>query len=816
MRPDPTESKGTPPRRFRALPEGRVARAILVLAALVPVALAVFAWSRAELVSPSPTLLLLDVNGLFLAEVGTDAGGEAGYWALPDPPRRIVAATLAAEDRRIGWHPGVDPIAIVRAVKQNLMHQRRVSGASTLAMQVARMQSPGRRTYFRKAQEALAALAITGRFGHDDVLRHYLRIAPYGNRCRGVAYAARRYFDKPVQDLTWAESAFLAALPQAPGRMNPLVPEGRIAAEARASRILDILREEGTIDEGEHTRAIAQLAELTLPLPGRRSEEAMHAVLRLEMLLEPTQSEYAARPIVRTTLDLELQKEVSWMLADHVEKWERAGAGNAAAIVLDARTLEVRAWVGSTGYFDQEHAGSIDFARVPRSPGSTLKPLFYAHALDRGAITPSMILDDLRVADGAMSNADDRFLGPLLPRVALGNSRNIPAAEVVETLGLEEAHDFLRIAGLHDGSVPAAHFGRGLAIGNQPVTLESLVRAYSVFPGDGVVRDLQWIPVEETPRGKRIVSEDEARRVTQFLADPLARLPSFPRMGASELPFAAAVKTGTSMGYRDAWTVAWTPRYLVGVWVGHPDWRPMRQLGGFGSAAEIAHDVLLRLHEDESDGMADLAFPAPRGSHPVRLCAHTGRLAGELCEHVVTEWFHDGAGPSRPCESHVRAAVDRRNGLLATARTPLEHMEMRTFLQLGPRYAAWAAEAGVPSAPLETSPLDARTPSETWTATSRGAFRRSEKPVTLRISTPSHRNVILRDPEMPAEMSTLPLEVVVQGPATQVVWYVDGKPFEVVGHPFSTRWALTPGEHSFQARVPYREERSAVVRVTVR
>jgi penicillin-binding protein 1C len=723
---------------------------------------------------------------------------------------------MPAEDRRLGWHPGVDPIAIARAVKQNVMHQRRVSGASTLAMQVARMQSPGRRTYLHKAQESIAALAITGWFGHEAVLRHYLRIAPYGNRCRGIAYASRRYFDKPVEDLSWAESAFLAALPQAPARMNPLVPQGRIAAEARARRILDILRDDATITEAEHARAIGQLAELVLPLPGKRTDEAMHAVLRLETLLAREQSTYAARPIVRTTLDLELQKQVSWTLADHVEKWERSGAGNAAAIVVDAQTLEVRAWVGSTDYFDRQHAGSIDYARVPRSPGSTLKPLFYGHALDRGAISPATILDDLRLADGAMANSDGRFLGPLLPRVALGNSRNIPATEVVESLGLDEAYDFLRVAGLHDGSVPASYFGRGLAIGNQPVTLESLVRAYSMFPGDGVMRDLQWSPLEARSEGKRVLSEDDARRVTQFLADPLARLPTFGRMGAAELPFAVAVKTGTSTGYRDAWTIAWTPRYLVGVWVGHPDWRPMRELGGIRSAAEIANDVLRLLHDDQTDGMADLSFPPPRGTHPVRLCAHTGRLAGETCEHVVTEWFHDGAGPSRPCESHVRVAIDRRNGLLATGRTPAEHVETRTFLQLGPRYASWAAESEIPSAPEETSPLDARTPSETWTATSAGAIRLAERPVTLRISTPAHASVILRDPEMPADMSTLPLEVVVDGPAKQVVWYVDGKPFEVVGHPFATRWTLAPGEHTFQARVPYREERSATVRVTVR
>lgn len=791
-------------------------RLVFAAASVAAGAIAAFAWSRSTLIAPEPTLLLLDRNGEFLAEVGTDERGEAGWWEISDPPPRVAAATIAAEDRRLGRHPGVDPIAIARAVKQNVGSGRRVSGASTLAMQIARMQHPGPRGWVRKAREAVTAIALTARHGSDAVLRHYLRIAPYGNRCRGISYASRRYFDKPVEDLTWAEASFLAALPQAPGRMNPLVPEGRIAAEARARRILGVLADDGVISALEHEAAKSQLAELLLPLPGRRANEAMHAVLRVESLLEPEQARLAARPIVRTTLDLALTKRVSWMLAERVDAWERAGAGNAAAIVVDARTMEVRAWVGSTDYFDTERKGSIDYARVPRSPGSTLKPLFYGLALDTGVLTPATVLDDLRLPDGAVGNADGLFLGPLLPRAALGNSRNVPAIEVVERVGLDEAHDFLRRAGLHDGSMEASHFGRGLAIGNQPATLEALVRAYSTFPGDGLLRELRWTAdALPAPAPRRMLSEESARRVTQWLSDPLARLPTFPRMGASELPFPAAFKTGTSVGYRDAWTVAFTSRYLVAVWVGHPDWRPMRELGGFGSAAEIAHDVLLLLHDDERDGLADLAFPPPRGSAPVRLCARTGKLAGDACEHVVAEWYGEGAAPHRECDAHLKLAVDRRNGLLATARTPLEHRDVRAFTRLAPRFAAWAAEHGLPAPPEETSPLDARTPSESWTAIA-GTVRRNERPVTLRLVSPADGSVVLRDPEMPEEMSTLPLQVVVDGAATQVVWYVDGKPWTVVDVPSVARWPLRPGEHTFQARLPYRPETSATIRVTVR
>src|SRR5439155_399543 len=211
---------------------------------------------------------------------------------------------------------------------------RRASGASTIAMQVARLERPGPRTYPRKLVEALAALALTARYGHAAVLAHYLRIAPYGNRVRGIAYAARRYLGKPVEDLSWAETAFLAAIPQAPARMNPY-------------------------------RAVA--------------------------------------------------------------------------------------WVGSAGYFDARHAGAYDYAGVPRSPGSTLKPFLYALALERGAITPATILDDILRTPGDITNADEAFLGPLLPRVALANSRNVPAANLLDRIGLDDGYAFLRDLGLHDG-----------------------------------------------------------------------------------------------------------------------------------------------------------------------------------------------------------------------------------------------------------------------------------------------------------------------------------------------------------------------------
>ncbi|HUD73265.1 MAG TPA: biosynthetic peptidoglycan transglycosylase, partial [Dongiaceae bacterium] len=214
--------------RWRRFDRRRFALRALVAAAvaahLLAVAVVLIAGFRARLTAPAPTFLLRDRHGRFLGEVGAPVDGELGYWPVATVPPRVVAATLALEDRRFASHPGVDPLAVARAVLQNLRRGRRVSGASTLAMQIARMQSPGGRGYLRKATEAVTAYLLTARYGREGILRHYLRIVPYGNRIHGIAYAARRYFDKPVDDLSWAEIAFLAGIPQAPGTMNVYTP----------------------------------------------------------------------------------------------------------------------------------------------------------------------------------------------------------------------------------------------------------------------------------------------------------------------------------------------------------------------------------------------------------------------------------------------------------------------------------------------------------------------------------------------------------------------------------------------------------------
>lgn len=738
-----------------------------LLGAVVCAALVV-AWSHAELVAPAPTRLVVDRHGRFLGELAPP-DAPMGYWPVDPIPPRVAAAMIAIEDKRFWSHPGFDAVAATRALVSNLRAGRHVSGASTIPMQVARMQDPGARTYPKKAIEALTAVMLVGRFGREAVLQHYLRIAPYSNRVRGIDFAARRYFDKPVADLSFAEIAFLSAIPQSPSRMNPYDWRGRERAIARGHEILDGLFESGVLDGPDLSLAHEQIERIAIPARPVRPTSTLHALLRI--------SAEAAGTLVRTSLDLDLQDELTAILDGAIVDLDARNAENGALVVLDHTTMEVVAHVGSAGYFDDDAAGAIDFASTPRPPGSTLKPFVYALALDRGVITPGTIVDDLFRAKGGVANADNRFLGPLLPRVALANSRNVPAANLVDRLGLGTTYDLLGGLELHAHERPADHYGVGLALGLLPVSLFDVVAAYGALANDGKFERARFTGPQREAR-RRVLSSASARRVTSFLSDPLARLPTFERMGASEYAFPVALKTGTSQGYRDAWTIAYTPRFVIGVWLGRPDAQPMKHVGGT-TASHVVRRVIETLHADALNGFTDLAFAAPDGYTPVAVCAMSGQRATHHCERSFVEHFMPGEAPSTPCEVHVRGQVEGRP---------------RTFVRLPTRYASWAA-----TQTFETPPAG---PSIDVTP--------RQRPRVLR---PAPQTRVMRDPESPAHASTMALVAEADPRTEEVVWYVDGVPFATVQRPFTTRWPLESGDHVFEARAE--GLRSVAVRVLV-
>jgi len=746
-----------------------------------------FAWQiagEARLIAPRATPILYDRNGAFLTEVGVrsladDGRGriDYGYWPLERLPDRVVRATLALEDRRFWDHPGVDPIAIVRAVWQNLGALPYRSGASTVAMQIARMQHPAPRGIWGKAREAATAIALTLRFGREALLAHYLRLVPYGNGSHGVAHAARWYFDKPVEDLSWAEIALLCAVPQSPTRMNPLHADGLERAVSRGQRVLDELARRHVIGDAELALAHRQLAVMPPPHPSRRPD-ALHAVIRFDAMARLGRVAAARQtdPRIRTTLDLDIQRQVTGQARRFLELWRHSGAEQVAVMVVERPSGKVLADIGSSDYRDRR-AGAVDFSRAPRSPGSTLKPFVYALALERGLLEPTDVLADLPEGSSGINNADGHFLGPMLPRQALANSRNVPATNLLRSVGLEAMFGFLRDLGLHDLETSPDRFGLSMAIGSLPTTLERLVRAYAALAEDGRLGDLIWYDGQTPTAPVRVLSPDTARLITSFLADPMARLPTFPRYGPTEYPFPVAVKTGTSQGYRDAWTVAWSKRYLVGVWLGRGDAGTMAQLSGVGSAARLAHAVMLALHGARPGDLEDATFPPPAGRVAVELCMFGGRRSGGLCGPTLTEWVRPDDVP--PVDD-AAAPRPRPDGERPALTVPAVHR-------------AWARQEGYPVALAPAASEEVR----------------------ILIVSPEHNSRIWRNPETPPALARLVLKAVVEPRVDQVVWYVDGEPFAVSDPDEPVLWPVKPGAHRFQVKLPLRPDGSRPVQIVV-
>lgn len=599
----------------------------------------------AHLEAPTPTAFINDQTGHFITQAGHESlrpdGGrqvEYGFWPV-DPPPRVVRATLTMEDRRFWQHPGVDPLAVLRAAWQHLRGGRN-SGASSLAMQVARMQHPRPRTLWAKSIEAGTAVAITLRYGHQAVLAHYLRLVPYGESSHGIAHAARWYFDKPAADLTVAEAALLSAVPQAPGLMA--LHGGIVRARARAARALNAM----DLSAGERTEALSELAHVA-PVALPRRPDALQLALRLQRTV-------TGGGVIRSSVDLSMQAWITDLARSHLALWQRDGAQQVAVMVVRRGTRAVLADVGSAGYRSQP-AGTIDYSAILRSPGSTLKPFLYARGLDRGLIAPQDVLEDIPQGSAGISNADHDFLGPLLPRQALANSRNIPATNLLRRIGLDDGFEFLRALHLHDLPGPAGRYGLAMAIGALPTSLDRLMRAYATLAEDGVDGELSWFGSEKT-ESHRLISTDSARLIGRFLSDPLARLPSFPRYGASEFPFAVALKTGTSQGYRDAWTIEWSRDHIVGVWIGRADAGTMTELSGGRAAAQLAQSIMLRLH---GTGRSDLVagdFAAPAGREQAEICTRTGTAANSACPEQLAEWIRPGtagAGPTPASETRL-------------------------------------------------------------------------------------------------------------------------------------------------------------------
>lgn len=602
-------TKPSPSRRRRIL-------AALLLVVLAALALLQFSPLPASLQRSDYAVLMLDRNGRPLAaRIAADQQWRfAPVETLPDKYRE---ALLTFEDRRFRWHPGVDPLALARATVANIRAGRVVSGGSTLTMQLARLlRDDPPRTLWEKAREALLALQLEWRLGKSRILVEYASRAPFGGNTVGLRAAAWRYFQRAPDDLSWAEAALLAVLPNSPALIHP----GRQRQQllAKRDRLLEALRQRGLIDADA-----LRLAKLEpLPRTARLPSLAPHL---LDTLAADTTS-----PLIHTTLDAGLQQRVNALTGQHGRRLANDGVHNLSVVVIDHRDLAVRAYVGNVTHGDRrEYGAAVDIAGRPRSTGSVLKPLLYGLMLQEGLLLPDTLVPDLPTNYGGYSpeNFDREYRGAVPAHEALAQSLNIPAVRMLRQYGVARFHDQLRAMGMSTLFRDAENYGLTLVLGGAEGKLMELTALYARLMAsarDGqaapvtVLSDVQPLP-EPFPIGA-----GAAWLTLEALRD-VARPGTARQWRLYRSSQAIAWKTGTSYGLRDAWAIGSNGRYTVGVWAGNGNGEPAPVLGGATTAAPLMLDLFSLLGPAE--------WPqAPLGDlKELRVCRDDGYLAGGQC-----------------------------------------------------------------------------------------------------------------------------------------------------------------------------------------
>ena len=619
-----------------------------------------------------------------------------------------------------------------------------------------------------KLRELVLALRLEHRYSKPEIMAMYLNLAAYGNQISGAARASDMYFGVPPSMLTPAQAAFLAGLPQRPSAFNPW--KSSRAAIARQRDVLRRMRTSGAITAEQLTAALGERLAL------ERSHPPFLAPHFAAMVLADAPQPRPAR--IDTTLDLDLQRDVEGIIASERDSLDAHGAHNVAVVVLDNRTSEWLAWEGSGDYFDALHGGTINGPRVPRQPGSALKPFTYALAFEQGT-GPATVLPDVpssfpTAEPGILyspRNYDGRYRGPLLARRALAGSENVPAVALASEVGVSSLLRFLSRAGLSTFDKTAAYYGLGLTLGNAEVRLDELVAAYAAFARGGVYVAPTGIASNAPRPSRTLVSPVTAFLVTDVLSDAEARAFIFGRGGNLEFPFPVAVKTGTSQAYHDNWTIGYTRDVTVGVWVGNFDRSPLRDSSGVTGAGPLFHAVMLaavqRTSGDARDG--EPIVPVPEGLQRVTVCALSGMRATDACPNQRNEWVRAGDA-ALPCSWHHRSD----EGLLTI---------------YPPEFRAWEAQARLePASPLATA------------ARAQAATRaHPEAQTALKVVSPASGSTYSVDPTLRRDFQALPLRAIAAHPTT-LTWFVDGARVGATSSERALSWPLVVGSHEVEVR----------------
>lgn len=539
-----------------------------------------------------------------------------GQWRFPprdSVPERFATALIQFEDRRFIHHPGVDPVAIARAIRDNSRSKRVVSGGSTITMQVIRLSRGRERNLWQKITEAFLATRLELRCTKNEILALYASNAPFGGNVVGLDAAAWRYFGRPPEELSWAEAAVLAVLPNAPASIHP----GRDTQGllAKRNRLLERLLTHGDIDRDTYEEAVEEpLPGAPLPLPSYASHFVENAPKGVR---------------TRSSIRFGVQRAVEDAVSRRSDALAADGVADMAAVVIDNRTGEIIAYVGNSSPSRERPGSKVNIASAPRSTGSILKPFLYARALESGRILPQTLLPDVPVNLGgfAPQNFDRQFYGAVPAGEALARSLNVPAVFLLRRYGVELFYDDLRAMGLTTLTQPPHHYGLSLILGGAEGRLAEITAAYSAM----VRTYLRERPVALWHTFEALKEVNRPDQLDWRLISSVRK---------------AAWKTGTSYGFRDAWAVGMTPEYTIGVWAGNAEGGGVPGLTGARAAGPAMFDILNLLPESEG------WFPEPAGGVMAEVCASSGCLAGPQCRSTVSVLIPEAGLESEACPYH--------------------------------------------------------------------------------------------------------------------------------------------------------------------
>ena len=704
------------------------------------------------------------------------------------PMRDSVAANFTTaliefEDGRFYSHPGVDMLAMARAMRQNIAERRVVSGASTLSMQVIRLSRKGKsRTIWEKLIESILALRLELRFTKAEILALYAAHAPFGGNIVGLDAAAWRYYGRAPEQLSWSEVATLAVLPNNPALVHP--GRNRDLLRAKRDRLLQRLHENGQIDGVTMDLAMAE----TLPAaPSPLPDVAPHLLNRVQAEL----SNHAGAQRVRTTLDDAFQRRAQEIVNRHQDHLEANGTHNAAALIIENRTGNVLAYIGNVDASDDAgHGRAVDVVMAPRSTGSILKPFLYAAMLDDAQLLPRTLVADIPTRFGGFApvNFDQGFEGSLPADEALARSLNVPAVRLLRQYGVDRFHALLQQMGMKTLTQPPSHYGLSLILGGSEGTLWDLAGMYA-----GMARVLLENEAAQTPIRFKSDSQESMTNAGDHRLSAASIWLTFEALSNVKRPEAEGLweyfsssrkiawKTGTSFGFRDAWAIGVTPNYTVAVWVGNADGEGRPGLTGVTAAAPILFELFDILNVE------DVWFAQPvHDMELIEVCTRSGHRAGRYCTKKDAQWITKPGLRTSVCpyHRHVSLNATQQWRVHGDCASPMEMVHASWFVL--PPAMEWFYKIKQGSyRPLPPFRSDCRSNNQVEEAM---AFIYPTDEMTIYVPT-----------ELDGTAGSAILEIAHRKPETRIHWHLDGNFLSTTRHFHQLQIHPQPGPHKLVA-----------------